>query len=305
MGNHFVPSTDSRSDEFKNAGLIFSLGTHVVLFLCLIFNFGSGWGQFEQPVVYSVTIEGGKKLGGMSQVPDKNNKSQVAPPKNVSSTQKKAEEQTKEEVKPEEKSVEEKAVPLKKEEPKIDDKAPVAPIETPKVVEPKKVQETPKEKTTDPKKTEAAKKPDLKKPEAKKDSQGDVNKKLDDALQRYLGESSNAGGSGFGAAAVGGNGMGGGVVRPPEFFAYLKKLEEYVKSGWVWSDTGGRPKAQVVFDIAPDGKISNVLITKGSGLRAYDDSVLSAIGKASPVPPPPPSVYQFFSSVRMTFDPAQ
>jgi TolA protein len=85
----------------------------------------------------------------------------------------------------------------------------------------------------------------------------------------------------------------------------MKKLEQYIKSGWVWSDTTSALVTQVVFEMSPDGRISGVNISKGSGNRAYDDSVLRAIGKASPAPPPPASVYEFFRSVRMTFDPRE
>ena len=31
-------------------------------------------------------------------------------------------------------------------------------------------------------------------------------------------------------------GMGGGLQRPPEFFAYKKLLEGAIKGGWHWND---------------------------------------------------------------------
>ncbi len=39
--------------------------------------------------------------------------------------------------------------------------------------------------------------------------------------------------------------------------------------------------------IEKDGKVTNVEMEKGSGNRFFDESVLRAIGKASPLPVPP------------------
>ena len=272
---------DSEDDgAFSRQGWIGSVIGHIVLAALLFGNFGKGFGQFEQPVVYSVTIEGGKRLGGLSQVPEKTDqKAPVAPPKKTASEEKKVEE-----VKPQPKEE------IKKEQPKIPE-AETGEVHIDK--KPEKTKEEPKPVKKDP-------------PKKVVDPKEEANKKYQEAMQRYLGESSNAGaGNQFGAGALGGNGMGGGVVRPPEFFAYLKKLQEYIKSGWVWSDNSSALVSQVVFEMSPDGRISNVTISKGSGNRAYDDSVYRAVMKASPAPPPPATVYEFFRSVRMTFDPRE
>jgi TonB family protein len=276
----FGSSHSSLEDQaFQRQGLIASIVGHLALALVMFLNFGGGWGGFEQPVIYSVTIEGGKKLGGIAQVPEKDQKAPLAPPKKTSSDEKKVEE-----VKPEPK------VEKKIEEPKIPE-AETGEVQIKKKVETKK-SETKPEKKEPPKKAV--------------DPKEEANKKYQEAMQRYLGESSNAGaGNQFGAAALGGNGMGGGVVRPPEFFAYMKKLEEYIKSGWIWNDNTASLVSQVVFEMAPDGRISNITVTKGSGNRNYDDSVYRAVLKASPAPPPPAIVYEFFRSVRMTFDPRE
>ena len=272
--------TTSEEDAFQRQGVVASVIGHVVLAIFMFTNFGSGWGGFQQPVIYSVTIEGGKKLGGISQVPEKDQKAPLAPPKKTSSEEKKVEEK-----KPEPK------VEPKKEEPKIPE-AETGEVQIKKKVEPKK--EDPKPVKKEP-------------PKKAVDPKEEANKKYQEAMQRYLGESSNAGGGNqFGAAALGAaNGMGGGVVRPPEFFAYMKKLEEYIKSGWIWNDNTAALVSQVVFEMSPDGRISGITITKGSGNRSYDDSVYRAVLKASPAPPPPTSVYEFFRSVRMTFDPRE
>ena len=175
--------------------------------------------------------------------------------------------------------------------------------------EKKKKEESDRKKVEDNKKKEAEKKKleEQKKKDAeeKKKQAEVVDKNYQQALQRYLGESGNAGGKGFGAAKLGGNGMGGGQVRPPEFFTYMKILEQHIKSGWRWNDTSAALVAQVQIEIEPDGKVRDVFLRKGSGNSLYDDSIIRAVRKASPVPVPPDTVYQYFKSVLLTFDPRQ
>lgn len=270
---------DAQNDDYRSFSVSLSIFGHLILAMFMLFSFDTSWGKFEEPIVYSVSIEGGKQLGGVQQVPVKDAKSQIAPVKKTSSQEKE----------------EQKVQPVVEKIEKKDIKIPEAEKGE---VQIKKEQIKPKDQ---PKPKEAPKK-EVKKTTAPTDP----NKQYQEALQRYLGESSNAGGGAvFGAAALGGSGMGGGVVRPPEFFAYLKKLEEFIKSGWIWNDNQAPLVTQVVFEMGTDGRISGVTITKGSGNRSYDDSVLRAIAKASPAPPPPASVYEFFRNVRMTFDPRE
>lgn len=222
-------------------------------------------GDFQPPVVYSVTIEAGKSLGGIQQAAKKETKEPPAPPKKVSG------------------AAEAKSKPTTKSE----EKAEVSVRETKPA---KKIETKPKEEKKPPK-------------PVKTPSLSDINKQLDSALQRYLGESTSAGGKGFGAGQVGGKGMGGGAVRPPEFFRYRQLLESHVKEGWRWYDTNAALMAQIEFSISPEGELSEVRLGASSGNAEFDESALRAVRKASPVPAPPPAVYQFFKSVRMTFDP--
>jgi colicin import membrane protein len=92
-------------------------------------------------------------------------------------------------------------------------------------------------------------------------------------------------------------------VRPPEFFVYEKIVRSRIKEAWRWYDTNTTLITQVAFEIDPDGRTTGVRITQSSGNSSFDDSVVRAVIKASPLPPPPESVYQFFKSVRVTFDP--
>jgi colicin import membrane protein len=100
--------------------------------------------------------------------------------------------------------------------------------------------------------------------------------------------------------------MGGGVVRPKEFFIYEKIVRSRIKEAWRWFNTNTALITQVAFEIEPDGLVKNVRVVKSSGDGSFDDSVVRAVTKASPLPPPPPSVYeQYFKSVRITFDPRE
>jgi TolA protein len=263
-----------RQNDF-NVGLLLSFLGHALLFYAMLFLVTPRWNKLGEPVVYSITLEGGKTLGGISQVPANDKKEPVAPPKNVSA--------------PEQQPKEEKAEDLKNAEVSLSEKKKEA--EKPKVEE-KKPEETKKEE-----------KKATPKPTPKQPTSAEIDKEYQKAMQRYRGESTDAGGKGFGAARLGGNGMGGGVLRPPEFFQYRDLLRTYIKKGWRWFDTSAQLTAVVAFEMSPKGEITNVAVVTGSGNREYDDSVIRAVYKASPAPPPPESVYEFFQQVRIEFQP--
>ncbi len=262
-----------RSDY--SLGLTASLAGHALLAVVLLFQLGRGNSALIQPAIYSVTVEGGKNLGGIGQVPKDDKKQTLAPPKTVQ-----APVPAKQEVKEEKKEVK-----TKPEQKKPEEKAEVS-------LKEKKEKELPK-KPEKPAKKEV------------KETKEDIDKRLATAMQRYLGESSDAGGKGFGAARLGGKGMGGGTLLPPEALMYRDLLKNRIKQGWRWYDTAASLQSGVVFEISTSGEISNVEIVNGSGNREFDDSVLRAIYKASPVPAPPEKVYEYFKKVRMVFDPRE
>lgn len=272
-------------------GFLCSLAMHgLVLYLVVFKMAGLGHG-FVEPEIYSVTFEGGKKIGGISQNPDKKADSQIAPPKQVS--------QPEEEKSPKsEPEKDAKTQPLPKDQSKDAEISLAKPTPKP----------TPKPQPTKPpaKPTPApTKKGDTKQAVKKEPTLAEINKQLEQAMQRYKGESSKAGGKGFGAAKLGGSGMGGGIVRPPEFFTYLRLLESHIKEGWRWYDNTTPLIAQVVFKISEEGEVSDIRIVSPSGMAGFDESVIRAVKKSSPVPPPPSIVYEYFKEVRMTFDPRE
>lgn len=272
-------------------GLTFSILVHVFLVIALT---ASSWWQKEkpEPKIYSVTIEGGKQLGGVSQAPKTDKKEQVAPPKKTSAQEKKVETK-KEEI------VKKKVEPVKKEKP-------VKKVEEPQKKEVKKEEKPVEKKQVEKKTLEKAveKKEPEKKQEKPKNTAEDIQKKYQQAMQRYTGESADAGGQGFGAAKLGGRSMGGGQQVPLEVLQYRSILANFIKSGWRWHDVSANLTATVYFEISPTGELTSVKLDQSSGNREYDDSAVRAVFKASPVPPPPPSVYQeYFKYVRMKFDP--
>lgn len=286
-------STSQRhSEDYWRKGLSASLIGHVALAIIVFVGVFPNFGDVPEPVVYSISIEGGKNLGGMSQVPKDDKPQQLAPVKNVSAPTQQDPEVEQDKTEPS------KVEPVEDAEVSVNEAKP-----TPKPT----VRPTPTRVAT-PKATPPPKKKDSKTdPKSAKKSEGDeVDKRLQAALQRYLGESTDAGGKGFGAGRVGGSGMGGGVVRPPEFFVYEKIVRSRIKEAWRWYDTNSTLITVIAFDIEPDGVIKNIRLVKTSGDSSYDDSVLRAAAKASPLPAPPRIVYeQYFKSVRITFDPRE
>ncbi len=252
---------------------VWSSAGHVLLACLVVLNVGRSRALVEPATVYSVTVEAGSAIGGVSQVAKDDKKSPIAPHKKVAKEEK----------------TQKKDVVEKKEEKREKEK--------------EKAEISLKQKKDEQLKREAEKK----KAEAKKESESaaELNKQLEKAMQRYKGESTDAGGKGFGAAALGGKGMGGGVLLPAEALAYRDTLKDKIKEGWRWYDTNAALVTTVTFDISQSGELSQISVSTSSGNREFDDSVLRAIFKASPVPAPPEKVYQYFKRVRMVFDPRE
>lgn len=289
-----VSLLQQKPGEYYRAGVAASVVAHLVLAYLVFFKLVPSMGDFPEPIVYSISIESGKSLGGVSQVPKDDKKSELAPVKHVTAPQEKAEKQQPEPVKPQDQKIEE-----------APNDAEVSTAEMKPTPKPLPTARPTAKPTVKPESTKKVS--DKKDQETKKSDGENVDKRLQAALQRYLGESSEAGGKGFGAASVGGRGMGGGVVRPEAFFVYSKIIQSRIKDAWRWHDPNTALKTQVSFDIEPDGVVKNVRILRGSGESRFDDSVVRAVEKASPLPPPPESVYEqyFKKDVRVTFDPRE
>jgi TolA protein len=95
-----------------------------------------------------------------------------------------------------------------------------------------------------------------------------------------------------GARGAGGGGGAQGTVRlSPELLDYFRRLEERVRSSWILPGMLSRDAAKLEVElrimIEKDGRVSEERIERGSGNLYFDDSVLRAIRKASPLPVPP------------------
>lgn len=110
-------------------------------------------------------------------------------------------------------------------------------------------------------------------------------------------------GEGEGAAALGKGGRGGGVVKGMEFVIYQNRILSTIKDNWVWAGQRSNLKVIVHFGIKDNGEIAGLKIVQPSGDPSYDESVLRAVKKSSPLPAPPESYRKDFSDVELTFRP--
>lgn len=78
---------------------------------------------------------------------------------------------------------------------------------------------------------------------------------------------------------------------PPEQLAYFRLLDERIRANWTVPflppEETKSLMVQLRITIEKDGRVSSVWMEKGSGNTFFDDSVLRAIRKASPLPVPP------------------
>ncbi len=110
-------------------------------------------------------------------------------------------------------------------------------------------------------------------------------------------------GEGEGAAALGKGGRGGGVVKGMEFVIYQNRILSTIKTNWVWVGQRSNLRVVVRFNIKENGEIFGLKVVQASGNPSYDDSVIRAINKSSPLPAPPETVRQDFSDVELTVRP--
>jgi len=128
--------------------------------------------------------------------------------------------------------------------------------------------------------------------------------RVEETQSASRGEVISAGpGEGEGAAALGPGGRGGGVVKGIEFIAYQNRMLSSIKDNWAWVRQRSNLKVVVHFSIRDNGEITGLKIIQSSGDPSYDESVLRAVKKSSPLPPPPESARRDFADVELTFRP--
>jgi protein TonB len=85
-----------------------------------------------------------------------------------------------------------------------------------------------------------------------------------------------------------GSGTGSaGILKDPEFLLYYQKVQERIKDAWSFSSGSKDLTTTVDFAIGADGKLNGIGVAHSSNNASFDQSVLRAIRRAAPFPPPP------------------
>jgi colicin import membrane protein len=113
------------------------------------------------------------------------------------------------------------------------------------------------------------------------------------------------GGGGLPGGAGGGGGGGPGQIEPIDI--YRATVASQVGRNWAFPpQLAGADKnlvVKIVFDVLPNGEITNIRYTERSNNTYLDDSVYKAIVKSSPAAPHPPSVKSASVTVALRFTP--
>src|SRR4029079_5955214 len=109
-------------------------------------------------------------------------------------------------------------------------------------------------------------------------------------------------GEGEGAAGLGPGGRGGpGVVKGMDFVIYQNRMLSTIKENWAWVGQRSNLRVVVHLSIKDNGDISGLKVVQPSGDPSYDESVLRAVKKSSPLPAPPESYRKAFAEAELTF----
>jgi colicin import membrane protein len=289
----------AEQEDFRK-GYILSFLLHFGAVLFFMFgDFSPSAANLAPGEVYTVTIEGGDRIGGISQVPLEDTKQPKVLP-NIQEPLPQAE-KTIASDKLQESAVIEQKRKVEEDRKKAEEKNKTEEESAKKLAEKKKLEE--QRKLEEKKKAEEEKKQAEKKKAEEEKRLRD--KKLMEAISRatnYKGESAAAGGQGLGAARLGGKGMGGGTPASMEFIMYRNALEQHIKSGWRWLPGADRLVARVEFSMLPDGTVQTAQVIGSSGSSSFDEAALRAVYKASPLPVPPRALEGQFRVVTITFD---
>jgi colicin import membrane protein len=324
-----------RDDRLSN-WLLFSFVLHGAILIALIFSPYFPSVTRVAPPIYTVDLVGGEKIGGnrpgteLSPATSPKNPSKkvnsepAAPAPEIKQAKPKLQEKSEKPVKTEI-SKPEKSEKLERPEKIVKQTEKAAPIEDKLAVKntPLKKEEPKKEiKKEEPKQESAKESKEIKSTAAPDEGAMDkvrerlIQSALDrvksraESTQKAAGSSkggevlSVGPGEGDGAAALGQGSRGGGnAVRGAEFLMYQAKIVNTIKENWAWPGQKGSLKALVRFSIKDNGEITGLKIAEPSGDAAFDESILRALRKSSPLPPPPESYRKDFAQVEMNFQP--
>jgi len=113
--------------------------------------------------------------------------------------------------------------------------------------------------------------------------------------------STGSSGKGYGV----GPGTGSaGIQKDPEFLLYYETIRKRIKDAWSFPGANNDLSTEVLFAIGQNGELTGVKILESSRDAAFDDSVVRAIRRAAPFPPPPEKYRsQFEQGVEAEFKP--
>jgi TonB family protein len=271
--------------------------------------------------IYTVDLVGGERIGATNfgtelpagpKVPPRKTAPDVPAPVRETQPEVKKEKVEKKEV--------EKKAPQKPEKKEVAEKA--KPVAKPVMAEPKPAEKE----AAKPATKDIAKKETAKKEQTAKSTAADTEESSADSVRERLIQSaveraknrtettqktastkgeviSSGAGEGEGAAALGPGGRGGGVVKGMDFIVYQNRMLSTIKENWAWVGQKTNLRVVVRFGIKDNGEIASLKIVQASGDPSYDESVLRAVKKSSPLPAPPESVRKDFADVELTFRP--
>jgi colicin import membrane protein len=111
-------------------------------------------------------------------------------------------------------------------------------------------------------------------------------------------------GEGVGGSALGAGGRGGpGIVKGMDYVIYQNRMLSTIKNNWVWVGPRSNIKVIVHFNIKDSGEIVGLKIVQSSGNSSYDESVLRAVRKSSPLPALTENIRNGFADVELAFRP--
>ena len=110
-------------------------------------------------------------------------------------------------------------------------------------------------------------------------------------------------GEGQGAAGPRRDDRGGGIFKGVEFLIYRNRMLHFIKERWTWVGKRTDLEVTVRFGIRENGEVIRLRVVDASGDPSYDDSVIRAVRRASPLPPTPDSYRKDFMDVELTFRP--
>lgn len=309
-GNSSAPTISLRERSFRMNGpeeklskwLVFSLFTHGALIAILFIMPWLPSRKAPSYPIYTVDLVGGEKIGGTNfgtELPAPAPK--VAPQKALSEPTPVKENKPE----PKKEKIEKKTTPDKIKA------APVLPENKLAMKEPVKKEPAKKEPSKKEANAEAASETASEESSADRVRERLIQSAVERAKNRTessqktaKGEVISSGpGEGEGAAALGPGGRGGGVVKGMDFIVYQNRMLSTIKDNWAWVGQKSNLRVVVHFNIKDNGEIAGLRIVQPSGDPSYDESVLRAVKKSSPLPAPPETVRKDFAEVEISFRP--